>query len=83
MSRETHPSTRKTRLWRLTSASGRETECLIATIDHGHQQLTIMFCGSVAALEVYRSEDEAVRRGWQLNRALQTKGWSATSDDTT
>ena len=69
-------STCDTRVWQLTSTGGSATECVLTRVGSGHR-LIIVHAGTVAASEVYVSENEARRRAWEVNQALLEKGWSA------
>jgi hypothetical protein len=64
------------RLWQLTSATGRATECRIARTECGDHQLLILHGGKVAATEVYVSRAHARMRALEIGRALRTRGWS-------
>jgi hypothetical protein len=68
-----------TRLWRLTSQTGRVTECHLTATGQGNHELSVHHDGVVVTTEVYVTRVEARTRAWSMNRKLLDGGWGSES----
>jgi hypothetical protein len=68
-----------TRLWHITSQTGRVTECHLTDTASGNHEVTILHDGIVVTSEVYVTRVEARMRAWSMNRKLLERGWGSPS----